>query len=115
MAAPATLPRLDTCLEVGLDDQAAAGAVDDPNPGAHGLDRILVDDVSRRFGQRRVQCDEIGAGEQIVQFHLFDAEVCRTIGRKVGVVRDDLHLEALRAVRDDRSDVAAPMSPRVLP
>ena len=68
----AALQRRD---QVGLDDQPAARAVDDAHAVLHLGDRRGVDDVARLVGQRRVQRDEVGAGEQLVEFDLLDAEL----------------------------------------
>ena len=54
-----------------------------------------------------MQGDEIGAAQEIVQLHLLDADIKRTLGRQEGVEGDDAHLEAERAVGDDGADVAA--------
>ncbi len=71
------------------------------------LASAAVDDVARRVGQRRVQGDEIGAGEQFVERYPLDPELDRPFGRQERVVGDHLHLEALRPVGDDRADIAA--------
>ena len=80
----AALQRFD---QVGLDDQAAARAIDDAHAVLHRGDRLGVDDVAGLVGQRRVQRDEIGAGEQLVQFDLFDAEFRSPLFRQERVDR----------------------------
>ena len=45
-------------------------------------------------GQRRVQRDEIGALEQLVELDLLDAEIERALRRQEGIVGDHLHLQA---------------------
>ncbi len=57
--------------------------------------------------KRRVQRDHLGARQQVVELDLLDAEVPRAVGREEGVVGDHAHLQAMRAVGDDRADVAA--------
>ena len=104
-----------TCHMLALDrleqrilvHQSAAGAVDD----AHTLlalgQRLGIDDVAGLVGERRVQRDEVGAAEDVVQLDLLHAEIERALGRQEGIEGDDLHLEADGAVGHDRADVAA--------
>ena len=70
-------------------------------------ERLGVDHAPRRIGHRRVQGDEIGAGQQFVERHPLNPEIDGALGRQERVVADHLHLEALRAVGDDRADIAA--------
>jgi hypothetical protein len=65
------------------------------------------DDAARLVGQRRVQRDEIGAGEQFVQLDLVDAQFLGAFLRQERVEGDDMHLQADAARRDDRADIAA--------
>ena len=58
-------------------------------------------------GQRRVQGDEVGARQQLVQLDLLDAQLDRALLRQEGVEGDHLHLQPERAVGDDRADIAA--------
>ena len=51
--------------------------------------------------------DEVGAGQQLVQLDLLDAQIERPAGPKEGVEGDDPHLQPDRAVGDDRADIAA--------
>jgi len=55
------LPGVERLLEVLLDDQPAARAVDDAHALLHPRQRLGVDQVARGLGQRRVQGDEVGA------------------------------------------------------
>ncbi len=83
----------------GLVDQAAAGAIDDANAGL-GLAEILGgEDVARLRRQRRVQGDEIGAREQIVEFDLFDADLLGALRAQERIEGDDPHLQAQRRAR----------------
>ena len=90
-----------------LVDQPAARAIDDAHAAAHFLERLLVDDVPGLLGERRVQGDEIGAPEQLVELDLLDAEIGRPLGRQERIEGDHLHLQPVRAVGDDRADIAA--------
>ena len=60
-----------------LVDQPAARAIDDAHALLHRGERLGVDDVLGLLGQRRVQGDEIGAPEQLVELDLLDAEIAR--------------------------------------
>jgi len=99
--------RLERRLQVGLDHQPAAGAIDDEHAFFHLGDRAAVDDGAGRIGQGRVEGDEVGAGVELVELDLFDAERLGPLGREVGIVSRDFHVQADRAVGDDRADIAA--------
>ena len=88
-------------------DQPAACAVDDAYALLGLGDILLRQDIARLVGQRRVQRDEIGLGEQSVEIGLFDAEFDRALGGQEGVEGDDLHAEAEGALGDDAADIAA--------
>ena len=45
------------------------------------------------LGQRRVQRDEVGARQQLVELDLLDAELLRALGRQEGIVGDHPHLQ----------------------
>ena len=66
-----------------------------------------IEDVARLVGQRRVQGDEIGAPEQLVELDLLDAELHGPLRRQERIERDHLHLQADGSVGHDRADVAA--------
>ena len=57
--------------------------------------------------KRRVQGDEIGARQEIVEFELFDAELLGALGAQERIEGDDPHLQSERARGDDRADVPA--------
>ena len=101
------LAGLDRLGEVLLDDQAAAGAIDDAHAVLHLGDRRRVDDVLGLLGERRVQGDEVGALEQLVEIDLLDAELQGALVGEIGVVGDDAHLQPDGALGDDRADIAA--------
>ena len=90
-----------------LVDEAAAGAVDDAH-ALLGLGEVLGrEDVPGLLGQRRVQGDDVGAAQELVELDLLDAELERPLRRQEGVEGDHLHVQADGAVGDDRADVAA--------
>jgi hypothetical protein len=70
------------------------------------LARFSAQDVARLVGQRRVQRDEIRAGEQRVEIRLLYAHLDRALRREERIEGHDLHLEAERAAGDDAADVA---------
>ena len=102
----ADMPAVEPGLQRRLVDQPAARAVDD----AHALLRLGEVlgrlEVAGGVGQRRVEGDEVGARQQLVQRDLLDAELHRAFGGQERIVGDDLHPEAQRAVGDDRADIA---------
>ena len=105
--AAADLARYDGLAHGGFVHQLAARAIDD----AHALlclgDVFRVHDVARLRRQRRVQRDEIGALEKLVELHLLDADVTRALNRQEGIERDDAHAQAHGAISDDGADIAA--------
>ena len=65
-AAPATLPSRTASRERALVDELAAGGVDDPDAVAHLRDRVGVDEACACLvGQRQVQGQELGRGEDL--------------------------------------------------
>ena len=54
-------------------DQAATGAVDDEDALLGLLQVLFRQDVAGLVGERRVQGDEVGAGQQVFQLQLLDA------------------------------------------
>ena len=62
----------------------------------------------RLLGQRRVQRDEIGAAEELVELDLLDAELaCARSSDRNGSKAITFILRPMRAVGDDRADIAA--------
>ena len=98
---------VERVLQRRFVDQPAARAIDDAHAGLGLCQRLAAEDAARLVGQRRVERDEVGAGEQFVQFGLLHAELDRALGRQEWIVGGDLHLEAVGAVGDDRADIAA--------
>ena len=72
---------VEGCAQRRFIDEAAARAIDDAH-ALLGLGEIFRrEDVVGLRGQRRVQGDEIGAREEIVELELFDAEFLRRARR----------------------------------
>jgi hypothetical protein len=101
------LAGLDRLGEVFLDDETTAGAIDDAHALLHLGNRRRVDDVAGLLGQRRMQGDEVGPFEKLVESDLVDAELHGPLFGKVGIVGDDAHLQPDGALGDDRADITA--------
>src|ERR1700730_10275526 len=87
--------------------QPAARAIDDPH-ALLGLGEIFRrQNVLRLRRQRRVQRDEIRAGEKSFEADFLDSEIEGAFGREEWIVGDDPHVQANRARGDDRPDSAA--------
>jgi hypothetical protein len=63
--------------------------------------------MARGVDQWRVQTDEIGAGQKLVEGHLLDPQFRGPVLAQVGVEGDDPHFQPLGPVGDHRSDIAA--------
>ena len=102
----ADMAAVEPFLQRHLVDQATARAIDD----AHALlglgQRLGGEDVARLVGQRRVQRDEVGARQQLVERHLLYTHLHRPLGGEERIEGHHLHLEPARAVGDDRADIA---------
>ena len=88
----------DRAIEMGVEkvelDELLARTVDDAY-ALLGLGEVLGrEDVARLVGQRRVQGDEVGAREQLIELDFLDAHLDRPLLGQEGVVGDDLHLQA---------------------
>ena len=106
-AAPASLPTLEPRLDRVEVDELAAGAVDYPGAVLHRGDRVGVDQADRLRGLRRVQGDDVGAAEQVLEaLGPLDPELAEALGRDELVEGDDLHVEALGALGDELADAA---------
>ena len=90
-----------------LVDETTTGAVHQPHAGPRLHQIVARQDVAGLLGQRRVQGDEVGPGQEHVEIDLLDAEVARPLRRQERVIGDHAHLQTLGAVGDDRADVAA--------
>src|SRR5688572_11967224 len=78
----------------GFVKQTAASAIDDSHTGLHLLYGSGVNDVARRFDERRMQSDEIGARKNLLKGSHLYTQFARRFGRKVWVVGDDIHAES---------------------
>ena len=89
-----------------LVDQTAARAVDDAHTTFALSQRLARQDVARRIRHRRVQRNEIGAGQQLVQFQLLHTHIQRTLFGQVWVVGHHTHVQPVGTVGDDGADIA---------
>ena len=102
------LARLESVIKRDFVDKPAPRAIDDADAVLHLGDCFGRDDVLGRIDQRRVQRDEIGTAQQIVELDLFDAHILGALRREEGVIGNHLHPQADGTVGDDRADIAGP-------
>ena len=93
-------------VERFLVDEAAAGDVDDVRGALHLLEGLGAEhaDGLRRLGH--VDADEVRLREQLVQGHQLHAELGGAGRGDVGIVGEDLGVEALQAGGDEGADPA---------
>jgi hypothetical protein len=104
-AAPATCP-LSSASASAASSIRPPRAIDDPH-ALLGLGEVCRrQDIARLVGQRRVQRDEIGLGQQRVEIGFLDPDFDRAFLGQEGIVGDDLHAQAQRAAGDDAADIA---------
>ena len=104
----ADMAAIETGAKGDLIHQPAPGAVDDQHPFL-GLGQVLSrQDVAGLVGERGMQGNDIGAGQQVVQLNLLDAQFDGAFRREEGVVSHNLHLQAIGAVSNDAADIARP-------
>ena len=89
-----------------LVDQRAARSVDEVGALFHLGEGFGVHQAARRRLQRRVHRDEIGARQQIVKAHGFDAGRGRRIHIHVRIVGEDFQSERFGLGRERARDVA---------
>ena len=102
-------------LERLVDEQLAAGAVDDADAVLHLRERLGVEPAARlgRLGQ--VDGDEVGLAVDVgARLGLVDAELAEALGGHERVEREHAHAEALRAGGDELADAAEAEDPERL-
>ena len=105
-AAPATCPdsqRGDQGVQV---DQVAAGGVHDPHAGLHEREPLGVDQVPGLGGERRVQRDEVGLQQQVLERRRRHLQLAAALGRHERVEHHDPHTERAGAGGDQLADAA---------
>ena len=113
---PRELPRADRLDQGVLVDERPARRVDEPRAVAHQRDRVAVDQAAGLVRQRRVERDDVGGAEQLLErLQLLDAEIAEAVAPDEGVVGDDVHREPERAACDLLSDPPEPDDPEGLP
>ena len=94
-------------LQVRVDDERAAGDVDDPHAVLALGERLGVQEALGLRRLRQVQRDEVTGRERVRGgLGLLDAELLEALGADEGVVRDDAHAEGAGADRDELADPA---------
>ncbi len=91
-----------------LVDQAAAGGVDQDGAGLHQPEPAGVHQMAGLGRQWRVQRDEIGLAQQLVEIDQTVAEPGHGVGLGDRVGDQDLHVEAKTALGDGAADAAEP-------
>mmetsp|Transcript_11999 Transcript_11999/g.31770 ORF Transcript_11999/g.31770 Transcript_11999/m.31770 type:complete len:344 (+) Transcript_11999:1289-2320(+) len=89
-----------------LDDDAAAGDVEEARAVLHLGDLLLADEALRALQQRHVHREEVRAREHLVERHQRGAYRQRELRCGERVARDDVHAEARGAARDLPPDAA---------
>jgi len=85
-------------------DDLAARAVHEDRGRPHLRERGRADEPAGLVGERCVQRDDVGLGEQPVELDELGAERASETLRRERVVRDDLHLERRGAPSDEATD-----------
>ena len=95
------------CLDQGrFVNQAATGAVDDAN-SLFGFGKVLGrQDIAGLIRQRNMQGDEIGTPKQFIKINLCHAKGFCAFIRQEGIIGDNFHMQADRAVAHDATDIA---------
>ena len=93
--------RVDQCVQV---DQVSAGGVHDPHARLHQGDPVGVDQVRGLGRERRVQGDEVGLQEQVLERCGRHLQLPAAIGRHERVEHDDAHPERPCAGGDQLAD-----------
>jgi len=90
-----------SCLQIGLDHQPAAGAVDDSNAPLAAGEEFRIDQIARLGSQWCVQRDEIRTRQQIQQIDFLDAQFgARSASGRVGGITFILRPSARSATID---------------
>ena len=97
---------LDGVGEGLLDDELAAGAVDDADALLHDADGGLVDEAFGLGGEADVEGEVVGGLEDLVDGDEGDVVLAGDDGGDEGVVADEVHAEAGGAAGDLEADAA---------
>ena len=89
-----------------LVDHPAAAAVDQQRPRFHPRQPLGAEQAAGLLGQRGVEGDHVGAGEQLVEIEQLDVEPARRGGVEERVEGHHLHLEGAGARRHPLADAA---------
>jgi hypothetical protein len=101
--------------EVGLDDDATAGDVEQPRGRLHLGQPVAVEEPERLRRLRQVDGDEVGLGEDLVDgVHESDTEPRGPVGSDERVVGHQPHAEGVGALGHERADAPEPQHPEGL-
>ena len=89
-----------------LGHQLASRGIDERGAILHFCDRSRIDDLSRGRRERRMERNDVRLGKQLIEGNQPDVVIPRNCVRDVGIVDQGLHLEALGALYDFRSDLS---------
>ena len=98
----------DRGRERGFVDQIAAGRIDDAHAALAAREPRRVEQAARAGRGGQVEADVVRLRAQPVQRDQLHVEVVRNLRGDVRIVRDDAHLERLRAPHDLAADAAQP-------
>src|SRR5439155_3030890 len=96
----------DGVVQIRLIDDAAAGAIDQPDAVFHLGNRVFVDHPARLVGHRNVNGDEIGARVDFVEFDNLDLQRFRAAEAQEWIVGEHTHAERDGAAGDFAADAA---------
>src|SRR5437773_6349915 len=100
---------LQRICQCGLVDQSTSSAIDDAHSTLCFLQTCSIKKMSRFWRERCVQTDEIGSGEEIIQFvHELNLQRTGTRRRQIGIIRDHPHAESDGAACQFTTDAAHP-------
>src|SRR5438093_13424106 len=100
---------LQRICQCGLVDQSTSSAIDDAHSTLCFLQTCSIEKMSRFWRERCVQTDQIGSGEEIIQF-VHELNLQRTGARRgeIGIICDHPHAESDGAACQFTADAAHP-------
>ncbi len=101
---PRDFSRFDGFKKVFLVDDTTAGAIDNEHTFLHFREGIGVYHPFRLFCTRGVHGDKVRLLQQFIQCDEHDAKFSGCVRGDKGVIGDDVHLQTLRSVGDNRAD-----------
>src|SRR2546421_8061864 len=102
------LARNNCIMERGFVYQSSARAVDDARPGFHFGKSLRVDQSAGLGRKRRMNRQKVCARKHFIQSRSFNFDIAGLIDGNERVMRDDLHPQACRSLRDRPADATEP-------